>query len=50
VAEAACKTLVSQRLERPGMRWYQAGGLAIVTFRTLFQSRANKPLQSQKNV
>lgn len=38
VVEAACKTLVSQRLKRSGMRWRMAGGQAILTFRALCQS------------
>ena len=38
VVEAACKTLVSQRLKRSGMRWRVAGGQAILTFRSLCQS------------
>jgi hypothetical protein len=38
VVEAACKTLVSQRLKRSGMRWRQTGGQAILTFRALCQS------------
>jgi len=38
VVEAACKTLVSQRLKRAGMRWRMAGGQAILTFRALCQS------------
>ena len=38
VVEAACKTLVSQRLKRAGMRWRLAGGQAILTFRALCQS------------
>jgi len=38
VVEAACKTLVSQRLKRAGMRWRPDGGQAIVTFRALCQS------------
>jgi hypothetical protein len=38
VVEAACKTLVSQRLKRSGMRWRAAGGQAILTFRALCQS------------
>jgi hypothetical protein len=38
VVEAACKTLVSQRLKRAGMRWRTAGGQAILTFRALCQS------------
>src|SRR5215471_985892 len=38
VVEAACKTLVSQRLKRAGMRWRPAGGQAIMTFRALCQS------------
>ena len=38
VVEAACKTLVSQRLKRAGMRWRTAGGQAILTLRALCQS------------
>lgn len=38
VVEAACKTLVTQRLKRSGMRWRQAGGQAILTLRSLLQS------------
>jgi hypothetical protein len=38
VVEAACKTLVSQRMKRSGMRWLQAGGQAILTLRGLIQS------------
>jgi hypothetical protein len=38
VVEAACKTLVSQRLKRAGMRWRTEGGQAILTFRALCQS------------
>jgi hypothetical protein len=38
VVEAACKTLATQRLKRSGMRWSQAGGQAILTFRSLCQS------------
>jgi hypothetical protein len=38
VVEAACKTLVSQRLKRAGMRWRTAGGQAIWTLRALCQS------------
>ena len=38
VVEAACKTLVSQRLTRSGMRWRHRGGQAILTFRALCQS------------
>jgi hypothetical protein len=38
VVEAACKTLVSQRLKRSGMRWREAGGQAILTFRAWCQS------------
>jgi hypothetical protein len=38
VVEAACKTLVSQRLKRSGMRWRTVGGQAILTFRALCQS------------
>ena len=38
VVEAACKTLVSQRVKRSGMRWRTAGGQAILTLRALCQS------------
>ena len=38
VVEAACKTLVSQRLKRSGMRWRTTGGQAILTLRALCQS------------
>lgn len=38
VVEAACKTLVTQRMKRSGMRWRDAGGQAILTFRALVQS------------
>jgi hypothetical protein len=37
-SEEACKTLATQRLKRSGMRWRQAGGQAILTFRSLCQS------------
>jgi hypothetical protein len=38
IVEAACKTLVTQRMKRSGMRWRHAGGQAILTFRALIQS------------
>jgi hypothetical protein len=38
VVEAACQTVVTQRLKRSGMRWRHEGGQAILTFRTLCQS------------
>lgn len=38
IIEAACKTLVSQRLKRSGMRWRHDGGQAILTLRALEQS------------
>lgn len=38
VMEAACKTLVTQRLKRSGMAWTPMGGQAILTFRSLIQS------------
>jgi hypothetical protein len=37
VVEAACKTLVTQRLKLSGMRWRHRGGQAILTFRALLQ-------------
>ena len=39
VVEAACKTLVTQRMKRSGMRWRQAGGQAILTLRGWVQSQ-----------
>jgi hypothetical protein len=38
VVEAACKTLVSGRLKRSGMRWGMAGGHAVLTLRSVIQS------------
>lgn len=38
IVEAACKTLVTQRLKRSGMRWGIDGGQAVLTFRALAQS------------
>jgi hypothetical protein len=38
VMEAACKTLVTQRLKGSGMAWTRAGGQAILTLRSLLQS------------
>ncbi|MEK7278033.1 MAG: hypothetical protein AAB427_11845, partial [Chloroflexota bacterium] len=38
VVEAACKTLVTQRLKRSGMAWTLAGGQALLTLRSLIQS------------
>lgn len=38
VVEAACKTLVTQRMKRSGMRWRHEGEQAILTFRALAQS------------
>ncbi len=38
VVEAACKSLVADRMKRSGMRWAQAGGQAVLTFRALAQS------------
>jgi len=38
VVEAACKTLVTQRLKQSGMRWSARGGQAILTLRSLIQS------------
>lgn len=38
IVEAACKTVVTQRLKRSGMRWRVPGGQAILTFRALCQS------------
>ena len=38
IIEAACKTLVTQRLKRSGMAWRQPGGQGILTLRSLIQS------------
>ena len=38
VVEAACKTLITQRLKRSGMQWRHSGGQAILTLRALVQS------------
>lgn len=38
VIEAACKTLVTQRLKQSGMAWSEPGGQAILTLRSLIQS------------
>jgi hypothetical protein len=38
IVEAACKTLVSQRMKCSGMRWRLDGGQAILTLRSLIQS------------
>jgi len=38
VVEAACKTLVTQRMKRSGMAWGMAGGQGILTLRSLIQS------------
>ncbi len=43
VVEAACKTLVTQRLKRSGMAWGQDGGQAILTLRSLIQSNRWEP-------
>jgi hypothetical protein len=38
VVEAACKTLVTQRMKQSGMRWREDGGQAILTVRGWTQS------------
>lgn len=38
VVEAACKTLVTQRLKGAGMAWSMPGGQALLTLRRLIQS------------
>ena len=43
VMEAACKTLVTQRLKQSGMAWTQPGGQPILTLRSLIQSDRWKP-------
>jgi len=43
VVEAACKTLVTQRMKQSGMMWDQTGGQAVLTLRSLIQSNRWKP-------
>lgn len=38
IVEAACKTLVGQRLKRSGMSWHCNGGQGVLTFRSLIKS------------
>ena len=38
VVEATCKTLVTERLKRSGMRWSERGRQSILTLRALLQS------------
>ncbi len=38
IVEAACKTLVGQRLKRAGMSWQHNGGQGVLTFRSLIKS------------
>lgn len=38
IVEAACKTLVTQRMKQSGMRWRNDGGQAVLTLRSLIQS------------
>ena len=38
IVEAACKTLVTQRMKCSGMRWRHEGGQAILTLRSQIQS------------
>lgn len=38
IVESACRTLVTQRLKRAGMRWRHDGGQAVLTLRSLVQS------------
>jgi len=35
VTEAACKTLIKQRLACSGMRWKEEGASAVIALRTL---------------
>lgn len=39
VVEAACKTLVTQRMKCSGMAWASTGGQAILTLRSVIQSK-----------
>lgn len=38
IVEAACKSVVNQRMKRSGMTWNTQGGQAILTFRALIKS------------
>ena len=38
VVEAACKTLVKQRMGRSGMRWSRQGGQPVLTLRAYVRS------------
>lgn len=40
--EAACKTVVGQRLKGSGMRWSEAGAHAVSTLRALFKGEAGQ--------
>jgi hypothetical protein len=40
--EAACKTVVGQRLKGAGMRWGEAGADAVASLRALFKSEAGQ--------
>ena len=42
VVDAACKTVVSQRLKQSGKRWQVPGGQAILMFRAWYQSESFK--------
>ena len=44
--EAACKTLVVERLKQSGMSWGNQGGDAILLFRSLLQSGRYEPAWS----
>ena len=39
VTEAACKTIVKQRLCCSGMKWQEAGAAIVLSLRTLVHSR-----------
>lgn len=39
ITEAACETLVTQRMKRSGMRWTISGGQGVLTLRSLLQSK-----------
>lgn len=43
VVEAACKTLVTQRMKQSGMIWGPIGGQAVLTLRSLIQSDRWEP-------
>jgi len=44
VTEAACKTIVTQRLKLSGMRWMKQGAQTILNLRVVLLSKIWQPL------